>query len=116
MNTYTIDASDSTTEAAWNEYKAAQHSLRDQVGVAYRAIDVALQQYAVLAARLGEGGDLAGVAGYHMARAEAILTKEQELLALCAQVMATAQEMQRLSPEDNLFPGVPVGPAPVEEE
>ena len=115
MSTYTIDASDSTTEAAWNAYKAAQHSLRDQVGVAYRAIDVALQQYAVLAARLGEG-DLDGVAGYHMARAEAILTKEQELLALCAQVMATAQEMQRLSPEDNLFPGVPVGPAPVEEE
>lgn len=115
MSTYTIDASDSTTEAAWNEYKKAQHSLRDQVGVAYRAIDVALQQYAVLGGRLN-GGDLAGVAGYHMARADAILTKEQELLALCAQVLATAQEMQRLSPEDNLFPGVPVGPAPVEEE
>ncbi len=115
MSTYTIDAADSATEATWNAYKAAQHNLRDQVGVAYRAIDVALQMYAVLAARLG-GGDLAAVAGYHLARAQAILTKEQELLALCAQVMATAQEMQRLSPEDNLFPGVPVGPAPVEEE
>lgn len=115
MSTYTIDASDSATEAVWNDYKAAQHSLREQVGVAYRAVDVALTMYAVLAARLSQGGDLSSVAGYHMARAQAILTKEQELLALCAQVLATAQEMQRLSPEDNLFPGVPVGPAPEEE-
>ena len=115
MSTYTIDASDGATEATWNSYKAAQHALREQVGTAYRAVDVALTMYAVLAARLGEGGDLAGVAPYHMARASAILTKEQELLALCAQVLATAQEMQRLSPEDNLFPGVPVGPAPEEE-
>ena len=115
MSTYIIDASDGATEATWNEYKAAQHALRDQVGVAYRAVDVALQMYTALGGRLS-GGDLAPVAGYHLARAQAILTKEQELLALCAQVLATAQEMQRLSPEDNLFPGVPVGPAPVEEE
>ena len=115
MTTYTIDAADSTTEATWLAYKDAQQSLRDQVGTAYRAVSVALEMYAAMRTKLTPpDGEFATVAPYHVARATAILTKEQELLGLCAEVLRTAEEMQYLSPEQNLFPGV-TKRAPVEE-
>lgn len=114
MSTYILDAADSTTEATWLAYKRAQTDVRDQVGVAYRAVSMALAMYGDLGGRLTKG-DLAGVAEYHVAKSTGLLTQEQALIGHLQAAIGLIEDMQAKLPTESLFPNVPKVKLNVEE-
>jgi hypothetical protein len=89
------------------QYKDDQYAIRSQVGVAYRAITVALEMYARFAQRLAPGGDLNGVAEYHQARSAGVLDAEQALIGHMMAAVQIVRGMQTAVTDYELFPGVP---------
>lgn len=105
MAEYRIDAGNDAAEVAFLAYKAAQHGLRQRVAGLYDAAAGTLALYAAFEGRLADGGDLAGLAEYHAAKAAGLAGAENDLRELIEALVAQVAGMQAAVP--GLFPGMP---------
>jgi hypothetical protein len=104
MAEFAIVSDDDSTEAAFLEYKQVQIGLRLRVAGLHSACSQALAAYTDFEARVGDGGDLAGLSEYHTAKAAGLAGAEGMLRDKIGDLVALIAQMESASP--GLFPGV----------
>ncbi len=107
MAEFVIDSDDGTTEAAFLEYKGAQFAVRQRVAGLYDAAQGTLGMYAAFEERMGDEGDLVGMAEYHDAKKAGLAEAEAALLGMVEGLVGLIGQMQAGYADGDLFPGVP---------
>lgn len=109
MAIYEVDSRDNESEAVLLMYDAERRKVQQAASGMYFAIQQAEAAYAKFAAALGEGGRMAALAEYHVAKLGPLLAVTETLREEMGAVVARMEAMEAGYSEGQLFPGVPKG-------